>query len=102
MSANYGPIDANQTVVLTTESGREIHLWLHECDSCVSLDVWTTRGNEVEDIAKDTGDTTRAPIGCFTLTGGRRTVLDAGIAPVPDTRNYPPLTTAVLIWNDNA
>lgn len=91
----------HEHMVIST-NGRTIHLWLHECPSCCSLDVWTDRGLDVEEISATTGDETRAPLGLFTIVKGAGHQLDTGLAPVHGSQGRPPLTTAHLVWNDNA
>jgi hypothetical protein len=86
-------------ITLTTDSGRTIHLWLHECANCVSLDVWTDRDRDDETICK--GDTSRAPIGVFTIVEGAGFKLDTQREPTHGSQGRPPLSTAMLIWNDN-
>lgn len=101
MPRDLGVLEHHEHVTLSTNSGRTIHLWLHECDNCVSVDVWTDRGRADEPISANTGDTGRAPIGCFTIVQGGGFQLDTKRDPVHGSQGRAPLTTAMLVWNDN-
>jgi hypothetical protein len=100
MSRELGIINHHEHVTLETESGRTIHLWLHECENCVSLDVWTDRGRDDEPISANTGDLTRAPIGVFTIVQGARHNLQTGKPPIDGSCGRQPLSTAMLVWLD--
>jgi hypothetical protein len=93
---NYLPAD--EKVTLELEDGRQVHLWLHDCESCTSLDVWTTRGNEVEEISAHTGDKSRAPMGLFAWRDGFRRTVDA--EPMEGSHKWPAVGTVTLIWHD--
>lgn len=100
-TTTHGLLEAGEHVTFTTNSGRTIHLWLHECDSCVSLDVWTDRGRDHEAISDGTGDETRAPLGVFTIVKGAGHKLNTGLDPLPGSAGRSPTATAMLVWNDN-
>lgn len=78
--------------------GRKLHLYVHTCDECTSLDVWTTRGREVEEVSINTGDTTRAPVGLMPWINGQR-VRVPGPA-VDGSHGWPAVATATLVWHD--
>jgi hypothetical protein len=89
----------NETIVLEMPDGRTAHLWYHTCDTCTSLDVWTTRGNEVEEISKNTGRTETAPVGVFGWRNGSRSVFPTD--SVPGSHGWPAVGTVTVIWNDH-
>lgn len=100
-------LEAGRTLHLIAPGGRRVYLWPHHCDDCSSLDVWTTRGRELEQLSADTGDTTRAPVGLFAMANGRRATLAAegaaGAWPAdPSSRGWPAASTVALIWQDGA
>lgn len=86
-----------ETLEIETESGRTIHLFLHECENCISLDVWTDRGNAIEEVSVPTGDTTRAPVGFFGWRSGQRYMLN--LTPVEGSLKWPAISTATLLWD---
>lgn len=77
--------------------GRKLHLYIHTCSDCTSLDVWTTRGNDHEEISRCTGDTTRAPMGLMPWLNGLRPKLDA--QPCAGSFGWPAVSTATLVWD---
>lgn len=98
--ATLDHIAAGEEIVLKAPGGRKIHLYLHSCDVCTSLDVWTDAGNPVEEISANTLDTTRAPIGVFAIQQGRRHILEAGHSPERRTVDYPAVGTVHLLWRE--
>lgn len=94
----------HETVELRLASGRTITLWLHECDACVSLDVHTSRGREIENISANTAGTSNAPMGVFAWRNGSRVELPVTDAwPALDTAGKrTPVSGITVIWNDNA
>jgi hypothetical protein len=98
-----GQIDNNELVIFTTASGREITLWLHECDNCVSLDIHTRRGVDVEPISKNIGNTASAPIGVFAWQdGGIFELTHPTIPPCGVAGKRTPFSAVTVIWNDNS
>ena len=79
--------------------GRKLHLYVHHCDECTSVDVWTTRGREVEAISRNTGDTARAPMGAMPWLNGTRPKLDA--QPCEGSHGWPAVGSMTLVWDDS-
>lgn len=77
---------------------RTAHLWLHDCEHCTSVDLWTDRGREHEAISAGTRDTTRAPSGLAVWVGSRRP--ETGIDTAPSSHGWPAASTINLIWDD--
>lgn len=85
----------NQKLDIRLADGRVLHLWHHTCESCTSVDLWTTRGREVEEVSERTGDTTRAPMGIFTMTNGTRETLKRD---TDEAKRWPAVGTIVAVW----
>jgi hypothetical protein len=89
--------------------GRVAHLFHHHCESCTSLDVYTTTPGRPEHRVtvngehRKTGDDTHAPMGMFGFAGGSRWEMAGGADDSPLVPyNRATLTTAVMIWSDGA
>lgn len=94
-------IKGGETLELTTESGRKVFLYLHECPSCVSLDVYTERGRSPEVVSSGTGLPQAAPVGVFAWRQGTRTVPgDGTVAPEEGSHRWPAFQAVTLVWND--
>src|SRR5262245_50833450 len=97
----------NEELVITTDAGRTVHLWLHHCESWTGVDVWT----EVPGVdraprwgdgrAETEAGARRHAVGLFAMHAGARTELaHALIEPTPATVKWPAATTTTLLWHD--
>jgi len=93
-------LTAGESLVITTDTGREVHLFLHHCDTCTSLDVWTETPGTVGPFT-NTGAPERLASGLFAFRGGSRVTID-GADPTPDSVGWPAVSTAALVWHDPA
>lgn len=101
----YIKLDKSGTaVVIDLPDGRTAHLWYHTCENCTSLDVWTDRGRDVEEVSAHTGDTTRAPVGVMAWRNGARAHLATrdGEAweAVEGSHGWPAAGSVSLVWED--
>lgn len=87
----------HETLEILLPDGRIAHLFYHGCESCNSLDVWTTRGQLFEEISKRTGDTTRAPVGIQIIKDGFGVKVDT--EPAEGSFKWPAISTVHLIWD---
>ena len=104
-SIDYDP--EGTTIVLP--DGRTLHVWHHDCESCTSVDVWTTDGKDHDGEVTVNGDVRRtsaedrAPFGLFTMAGGSRWEMAGGADPLPVVPfKRATQTTAILLWQDGA
>ncbi len=79
--------------------GRKLCLYVHHCESCTSVDVFTDRGNEVEEVAENTGDTSRAPMGVMLWRNGNRPA-PPELTPVEGSHGWPAVSTITVVWKD--
>jgi hypothetical protein len=87
----------HETLNIELPDGRIAHLFYHGCESCNSLDVWTTRGREFEEISERTGDLTRAPVGLQIIKNGAWVKVDT--EAIEGSHEWPAVSTVHLIWD---
>lgn len=89
--------------------GRKLYLRVydHQKDhTCV--DIWTTRDRDDEEISRNTGDTSKAPMGMFAWRNGCRYTLggaglpvEGAVEPDPDSHGWPAVSCVSLLWDQN-
>lgn len=85
--------------------GRKLHLYVQHLPDHAFVDIWTTRGRDVEEISRHTGDTTRAPMGTFAWRNGGRYKLsgdadpDAEILATPESYGWPAVSCVTILWD---
>ena len=77
--------------------GRVMHLFGAALAEHCYVDIWTTRGNDVEAVSERTADTTRAPMGSFGWKNGARFKFDTDTDP--DSHGWPAVSTITLLWD---
>lgn len=104
MADQHTTMLAADTLEIGLPDGRTAWLYYHTCESCSSLDVWTTRDREVEDVSARTGDTTRAPVGVIAWRNGDRATLTDRDGndwkASPGSHKWPAAATVVLVWDE--
>jgi len=92
------PLATGESIIIETPDGRIVTIWCHHCDACTSLDIHSTRGNEVEEISANTGGKNHAPMGLMPWRNGSRPKVVA--EPMEGSHKWPAVSAVTVVWHD--